>query len=96
MLPILLLALMVYVNARLARKKGLNPIAWGAVTFAAFFLAYLLLGSFYVMMIYKGPLTREALQSWLMASPLTQVMLAMLGVGGFLLVRYVLERKKSV
>ncbi len=95
MLPLLLLALMIYANSRLARKKGLNPIVWGAVTFVAFFLAYLLLGSIYVMMIYKGPLTRESLQSWLLSSPLTQIMLAMLGVGGFLLVRFLLERRQN-
>ncbi len=95
MLFLLLLVLLVYMNARLARKKGLNPILWGFISVVAFFAFYCVVGSLYISAIYKGPVTREALTAWIMQSQLSQAMLAMIGVGGTLLVRFILERKKE-
>ena len=91
-----LLFLLVYMNARLARKKGLNPILWGFITLLAFFVFYCILGSIYIGIIYKGPITREALTAWIFESPLSIIMLMMLGIGGTLVVRFILERKKAV
>lgn len=88
------LVLMVFLNARLARVKGRNSYLWGFITFLAFFAAYAVLGSIYVAMIYKGPLTKEALTAWLGQSIITQVMLMMIGIGGTLIVRFILERKE--
>src|SRR5256885_1456786 len=96
MLFLLLLVLLVYMNTRLARKKGLNPLLWGLITLLAFFVFYCILGSIYIAVIYKGPLTREALTAWVLQSPLSVMMLVMLGIGGTLVVRFILERKKTV
>ena len=95
MLLLLLLALLIYTNVRLAKSKGKNPIVWGIVTFVAFLTAYLLLGTVYLAIVYKGPLNREALTTYLTNEPLAVIMLSMLGVGGVLLVRFILERAKG-
>src|SRR6187455_2935681 len=95
MLLLLLLALLIYTNVRLAKSKGKNPIVWGIGTFVAFLISYCLLGTVYLALVYKGPLTREYLTIYLTNEPLAQVMLSMLGVAGVLLVRFILERSKG-
>ena len=95
MLFLLLLALLIYTNVSLAKKKGKNPVIWGIVTFFAFFVSYMVLGVIYVAIIYKGPWNNAALTAYLTHEPLANTMLAMLGVGGVLIVRYVLERGKG-
>ena len=95
MLLLLLLALLIYTNVRLAKSKGKNPILWGIITFVAFFMSYCLLGTIYLAIVYKGPLERAALTSYLEHEPLAVIMLSMLGIGGVLLVRFILERKGS-
>lgn len=94
MLILFLLGFLIYYNIRLAKKKGQNPILWGIITFFGFFLAYALLGSIYIAIIYKGPITREALEAYLQREPMVVMMLTAIGVGGVLLVRYILEKKK--
>jgi uncharacterized membrane protein YadS len=87
------LVLSVYLNSRLATKRGLNPFLWGLISLFAFFVGFVLLGSFYAVIFYKGPLNNEAVQAWIKNSPLITAMMTMLGVGGTLIVRYILERK---
>lgn len=94
MLVIFLLGLMVYFNVRLAKTKGQNPLLWGILSVVAFFIFYALLGSIYIAIIYKGPVTREALEAYLLREPMVAAMLAAIGVGGVLFVRFVLERKR--
>ena len=92
---LLLLCLMAYPNARLAQNKGRNPFAWGLLSLAAFFFAYCLFGSVYLTIVYPGPFTREAVMNWAKASPLPAFTMFLLGIGGILLVRYILERSAS-
>jgi hypothetical protein len=95
MLLLLLLALLIYTNVSLAKKKGKNPVVWGIVTFFAFFVSYCVMGAIYMAIIYKGPWNNDAITVYLRNEPLAVAMLSMLGVGGVLLVRYVLERGKG-
>ena len=57
-------------------------------------MSYILLGSVYIAIIYKGPLTRDALMSYFMDKPLVVTMVLLLGVAGVLIVRYFLERSR--
>src|SRR6186997_2911998 len=95
MLLLLLLALLIYTNVRLAKSKGKNPVVWGIVTFVAFLTFYCMLGTVYLAIVYKGPFDRESLTSYLEHRPLAVIMLSMLGIGGVLLVRFILERGKG-
>ena len=92
MLLLLVVGALIYLNARLALKKGRNPYIWGFVSFIAFFVAYGILGYFYLSSIYSGPFTRESVETYLMNEPLSLMMMVMLGIGGMLLVRFILER----
>jgi ABC-type multidrug transport system permease subunit len=94
MLILLLLGLLIYTNMQLAKKKGKNQWVWALITFVAFFAAYTILGGTYLSIVYKGQINREAVTSYLLNSPLVQLLLMMFGVGGVLLVRYILERSK--
>jgi hypothetical protein len=95
MLYLLLLFLLAYTNSRLATKKGLNPLLWGFMSVIAFFLAYGVLGTIYLSLVYDGAYTREAIMAWIEKSPLSVAMLFMLGYGGMLLVRFIIERKQA-
>ncbi len=95
LLLLLLLGLIIYTNARLAKKKGKNPVLWGVISLVAFFVSYAMLGVLYISFVYKGPYNQEAMKAYLMNEPLTVLMLLMLGVGGMLVVRFILERSKS-
>ncbi|MBS1644938.1 MAG: hypothetical protein JST36_07870 [Bacteroidetes bacterium] len=95
MLLLIILGWLIYYNIRLAKKKGKNPISWGIFTFLGFFLSYAILGSIYVAIIYKGPITREGLEAYLMKEPLVATMLLAIGIGGALLVRFILEKSKG-
>jgi hypothetical protein len=96
MLLALLLALLIYTNVRLAVVKGLNPWTWGVISLVAFIIAYLLLGSAYFFLVYKGPLNPDAARAWAEQYPLKAILMLMLGIGGVLIVRFILERKQSV
>lgn len=93
---LLLIALLVYTNATLARKKGLNPTLWGVISVFGFFAAYLLLGGIYISAVYKGPYTSDAVKAWAFNSPLEVLMMFMLGIGGMLVVRFILEKKSEM
>jgi hypothetical protein len=92
MLSIIATLVFTFTNGQLARKKGKSPVAWGFLTVLAYFIALFLCSIFYLLMVYKGPQTPEAIQATLSQNPLTQLLLELLGIGGPLLVRYILER----
>lgn len=92
MLLFFLLGLLIYTNARLATKKGKNPFVWGLITLVAFLLAFGILGGSYLTAVYNGPVTPEAIAQYYVENPLVITIMVMLGIGGVLLVRYILER----
>lgn len=91
---LLVVGILAFLNARLALKKGRNPYAWGFLSLFAFFVAFITVGCLYFFMLYDGALTREAMQAYMEQNILTAVMMEMLGVGGMLLVRFILERSR--
>jgi hypothetical protein len=90
-----LLGILVYLNSNLAKKKGLSPVLWGVITVVAFFAAFMVLGTIYVSLIYNGQYTREAMMTYFESRPLVGYTIILLGVGGTLLVRFILERTKG-
>ena len=60
-----------------------------------FFLSFFLFSIIYIVFIYKGSHEPEVLKSHLNNEPLTAIMLLMLGIGGMLAVRFILERSKG-
>ena len=89
-----MLALMALPNAMLARKKNQSPLLWGFLSILAFFLTYVFVGGAYFSMVYKGAMTQEAVSAWVMEKPLVALMMFLFGIGGILLMRFILERKK--
>lgn len=87
-----LIGLLVAYNSRLATRIGQNPILWGFITLVAFFMCQGILGYLLLCIINKSPImmpqeTTELLQK----NPMAGMAILMFGVGGALLIRYILE-----
>ena len=108
MFEIILLAYLAYKNSVRAKLKGANGIVWGAITVGAF-LGALIIGGFVVIFNFCGdsinleqfsstdPNVRLAASNNLMTvfnnNPLHLVTIELFGIGGYLLVRYIIDRK---
>lgn len=104
---IILLAYLAYRNSVRAKLKGKNPVLWGLVTVVAYFTT-LMIGGFVVIFNFCKDVvdlkqlssmdiaTREAASQQLVralaANPLHVLTIELFGIGGFLLVRYILDR----
>lgn len=96
MFELLLAVFCSYRNAQLAKRKGQNTVVWVLITMFAFFISYFIGSIVMVSVFYRGALTSEALMSFLMERPLIVVTIMFFGLGGYLLVRYILEKMPDV
>lgn len=87
-----LIALAVVYNARVARNIGQSGILWGFITLVSFILCQSILGAILVVSLYKGVPTRTGIQAFLEGNPLTAFTIMLFGVGGALIIHYVLEQ----
>ena len=85
-----------YRNAQLAKRKGQNSVVWVVITLAAFFVAYAIGAGIMVGALYKGPIEKTAMMAFLESHPLLVVTIMFFGLGGYMLVRYILERMPDV
>jgi Na+-driven multidrug efflux pump len=85
-----------YRNAQLARRKGQNTVIWVIITMVAFFLGYFIGSVAMVSIFYRGDLTPQAMMAFLVDRPLIVVTIMFFALGGYLLVRYILERMPDV
>ena len=108
MFEIILLSYLSYRNSVRAKLKGANGILWGAITVGAF-LAALIIGGFVVIYNFCGDSVnidalsstdlkvRMAATNQLMAvlsnNPLHQATIEIFAIGGYLLVRYIIDQK---
>jgi hypothetical protein len=108
MLEIVLLVFLSYKNSVKAKQKGLNPILWAFITVGAYFMALLTGGMIVIFNFCKeclglaqlssvDPKSREAASQQLVAAlsgnPLHVITIEAFGLGGFLLVYYILSKK---
>jgi hypothetical protein len=108
MFEIILMGFLSYRNGVRAKLKGKNPLLWGFITLVAY-LSCLMIGGLVVIFNFCGNQvnlsqlssldvkSREAASAQLIhvlsANPLHLVTIELFGIGGYLLVRYILERK---
>ncbi|MBX2905639.1 MAG: hypothetical protein KF744_06340 [Taibaiella sp.] len=110
MFQIVLLAYLAFRNGVRARQKGLNVVLWGALTVLSFFFAFALgvgvvtanfLGeSFNLQRLstLQGTEREEAVkqfQDLFFANPLHFLTVILFGIGGYLLIRFILEKKPN-
>ncbi|MBS1615570.1 MAG: hypothetical protein JST06_05570 [Bacteroidetes bacterium] len=95
LLFLLILLLLALPNALLARRKGHSPVLWGLLSILGFFVAYFFIGGSYFALVYKGAMTEEAVTAWVMKQPLTALLMFLMGIGGVLFVRFILERRQQ-
>jgi len=108
MFDLILIAYLSYRNGVKAKLKEQNPILWGILTVVAYLL-FMVVGLFIVILNFckdsinlnmfssQDLKTREAAQQQLLqvfsANPLHMITVELFGIGGYLLVRYILDRK---
>jgi hypothetical protein len=108
MFEIILLAYLSFRNGVRAKLKGLNSVAWALYTAIAFFFM-MFFGTFIVIVYFCRDVvdirsfstldmkSRDAamlqLQQVIVTHPLHYATIALFGIGGYLLVRYLIERK---
>ncbi|XZF14109.1 hypothetical protein ACTHGU_20210 [Chitinophagaceae bacterium MMS25-I14] len=93
MIDILIILYYAWRNSRRAQAKGQNGIVWGLITFVAFFFFEIAGTVLSVFFFYKGPMTFDALQRYMQNLPaITAIFIFISGLGGYLLIRYILDR----
>lgn len=92
MFEILLGIFCAYRNALLAKQKGQNTVVWVLITLAAFLVAYMIGAVALVSVLYKGPYEQTAMMEYLQTHPLLVTTVMFFGLGGYLLIRYILEK----
>lgn len=81
-----------YRNGVLAKRKGQNVAVWVLITFVAYFLAYIIGTLLITALFFRGPFTQDALLDFMSANPVRLLSFSLAGVGGYLLIHYILER----
>jgi hypothetical protein len=99
-----------YKNHSIAVSKGLNGWLWAGITILAFFLAEII-GAFFVLIFFlknkvdfnlvaTDPSYKDhavdIINDEFKNNPMLLIAIYLFGVGGWLLVRYVLERKPDI
>ncbi len=108
MFEILLIAYLSYRNGVRAKQKEMNPFLWALATVGSY-LFCMFVGVFIVIFYFckevvnlslfssADPKTREAATQQLMqifsSNPLHQITVELFGIGGYLVIRYILEKK---
>jgi hypothetical protein len=77
---------------QLARQKDQNGVMWVVLTVFCFFLAYMFGMLLMMSLFYKGGNDVESLVKFF-ANPVRMLTLYLSGTGGYLMVRYILERR---
>lgn len=108
MLEIVLVGYFSFRNGVRAKSKGQNPFVWGVITFFAFMVT-MIIGMYIVIVNFckdsinlnqfssLDPKSSKAAQQQLLQvfaeHPLHMITVDLFGIGGYLLVRYLIDRK---
>lgn len=84
-----------YMNALRARRKGQKPFRWALFTVLAFLFFEVMSGTFVLMAFYKGSMTPVAVSEYLFNHPIHTVFMWACGLGGYLLIRYRIDKLAS-
>lgn len=99
-MDLILLALLCYLNGRKARLKGLPVTTWVLFTVLGYIVATVIgvlfvLGIFYPMPNTQDPeVMRQDLLEFFLQKPIHAWFITACGVGGYLFVRYRIEKKQ--
>lgn len=81
-----------YQNAKLAERKGQNTVLWAFITVVAVAIAFVFSSAALVLIMYKGPIEQSAINEFVKQHPFLPITVFFLGLGGYMVVRYILER----
>jgi hypothetical protein len=108
MFDIIIIGYLSYRNGVRAKTKGQNPVIWGLATFVAYVITMMIgimvvianfckdtinLAQFSSLDLKSREAARQQLIQVFQGNPLHMLTIQLFGVGGYLLVRYILDRK---
>jgi hypothetical protein len=91
-LDLILSIFLAYLNGLRAKRKGQRPGRWALFTVLAFLLLEILGGAFVIGYFYKGSLTPDAITTYLVGHPIHSVFMWFCGFGGYLFIRYRIDK----
>jgi len=110
MLELIMMTFLSFRNGVRAKTKDQNPFMWGFITFFAY-IAAMVIGTLFVIQLFcHGAIdldhfssldlkarnaAAQQLAQVLSANPLNIVTIDLFGIGGYLLIRYILEKKPN-
>lgn len=107
MFGIFLIIYLAYRNSLLAKIKGQNPIVWVLLTIASYFMGYVIGGVVVLMILIndglitltdvsKNPQAMDGMAKQITQAlgdkPIHLISMELFGIGGYLLIRFLLER----
>ncbi len=110
MFEIILLSYLAYRNSVRAKLKGANGFVWGAITVVSFLITLTIGGVFVILNFCANSINieqfsstdakvRMAASQQMMAmlndNPLHLITIELFGIGGYMLIRYILDRKPN-
>ena len=95
MIEIFLFAYTVFKIRQLADRKGKRVTPWVIIAILAFFAGYVIGGSILLIVFYKGPMQQDEMMQFLL-NPFRVAFIWASAFGGYLLVRYVLEKSPDI
>lgn len=85
-----------YRNAQLAKRKGQNTVVWVFITLVAYWICYSFGSALLIVATYKGPFEPKAMVDFIYARPIMPITFMFMGLGGYLIIRYILEKMQDV
>ncbi len=108
MLQLIMAGLLAWNNSLRAKRKELNPILWAVYTVIAFFVSFII-GSLFVIFVFCRNVidfnmmssqdeqvrqqAAKMLENAILSNPLHSFTLVLFSFGGYLFVRYLIDRK---
>jgi hypothetical protein len=87
--------LLCYQNATRAKRRGMNPLVWGVLTFVAFIIGNVLAMLLEFMIFYKGEITdQEAVKKFFSEDLMAQFVVLLGGFGGYLAIRAMINSRQ--
>lgn len=108
MLQLIMAGLLAWNNSLRAKRKELNPVLWAVYTVIAFFVSFII-GSLFVIFVFCRNVidfnmmssqdeqvrqqAAKMLENAILSNPLHSFTLVLFSFGGYLFVRYLIDRK---
>lgn len=98
-MDLLVLIYFIYSNCKLAKLQGKSVLSWALLTVLSFFVCYMIGMAIILNLFYDGSLDPKvfpaAFQKFMYENQMRLLLATVMGLGGALFIRYLLEQQKN-